>query len=143
MNTRRIERLQEQIKQRVAEVVAQELADPRKGFITITRVKLDTTVEHCVVYFSVLGDSKARRENQAVLDRAARHVQREIAQILTVRTVPHVKFVYDESIEGAVKMQGLLERLRKEREERSPPAEGEAPDAPPADDETDAQPPAR
>ena len=41
MNERRIARLQEQIKVRVAQVVNNEMSDPRRGLITITRVKLD------------------------------------------------------------------------------------------------------
>lgn len=133
MKPRRIERLQEQIKERVAEVVAQELADPRRGFVTITRVKLDRELDHCVVYFSVLGDAKARKQNQTMLDHAAKHVQHEVAEILSLRKVPRVQFVFDESIAGAVKMQGLLEQLRKEREERPPAASGPGtdPDAAP------------
>ena len=41
MNDRRIARLQEQIKQRLAELLQRDVADPKLGFVTISRVELD------------------------------------------------------------------------------------------------------
>lgn len=116
MNQRRIERLQSLIKARVAEVVAYELADPRRGLVTITRVEVDRELTKCKVYWSVLGDEKARKLNAHMLDHAAPYVQREVAAILHTRTSPRVTFLFDESIEGAVRVQGIIERLRTERE---------------------------
>ena len=145
MKERRIERLQETIKARVAEIVAHELADPRRGLITITRVKLDREISSCKVYWSVIGDEKTQRLNERMLQHAAKFVQHEIAAILHTRTVPKVSFVFDQSVEGAVRMQALLNDLKREREareaERQPPepVDGDAPgDAvPPAADERD------
>jgi ribosome-binding factor A len=122
MNERRIARLQEQIKQRVAEVVAHEMADPRVGIVTITRVKLDREMATCKVFWSVIGDEKARRRNEAVLVHARRYVQHEVAEILHTRSVPQVQFLFDESIEGVQRVTGILHRLKQEREAR----EGEA-----------------
>jgi ribosome-binding factor A len=115
MNERRIARMQEAIKERVAEIVGHELADPRCGLITITRVKLDKDLAHCRVFWSVVGDDKTRRRNQEMLDHAARHVQHELGEILTVRSVPRVQFLYDESIAGAVRVNDLLRKLREQR----------------------------
>lgn len=115
MNERRIKRLQELIKARVAEVIAYELSDPRRGLVTITKVELDREVKHCKVYWSVLGDEKAQKLNARMLDHAAAFVQREVAAILHTRTVPKVRFVFDESIGGSLRVQGIIERLKKER----------------------------
>ena len=123
MNERRIARLQSQIKARVAEVVAQEMADPRRGLITITRVQLDRELQTCKIYWSVLGDEKVRRLNEHMLEHATGFVRREIARILRTRSVPQVRFVFDESIEGALRMDRLLADLRKEWEEREPSGE--------------------
>ena len=115
MNERRIKRLQEQIKGRVAQVVGYELSDPRRGLITITKVELDREVSHCKVYWSVLGDEKARKLNGRMLDHATAFVQREVAAILHIRNVPKVRFVFDESIQGAIRVQKILNELRAER----------------------------
>ena len=115
MNERRIKRLQEQIKGRVAQVVGYELSDPRRGLITITKVELDREVSHCKVYWTVLGDEKARKLNGRMLDHATAFVQREVAAILHIRNVPKVRFVFDESIQGALRVQGIIDKLRDER----------------------------
>ena len=129
MNERRIERIQKLIKARVAQVIDSELAYPRRGLITVTRVKVDRELCRCLVYWSILGDEKARNLNQRMLDHAASFVQREVAAILTTRTVPRVQFVFDESIEKAIHMDELLSDLRREREaheaDQSPPSEAE------------------
>lgn len=118
MNERRIKRLQELIKGRVAEVVSFELSDPRRGLITITKVELDREVAHCKVYWSILGDEKERKLNARMLEHATPFVQREVAAVLHIRSVPRVQFVFDESIEGAIRVQGIIDKLRDEREER-------------------------
>ena len=118
MNERRIERLQEFIKARVAEIVQRDVADPKLGMVTITRCKLDREMELCRVYWSVIGDQKVRAKNQGALNRARKFVQHELAESLTTRTVPQLRFEFDESIEGALRVQNILTDLAKEREER-------------------------
>lgn len=133
MNERRIQRIQELIKHRVAEVIDQELADPRRGLITVTKVRVDRELMSCEVFWSLLGDEKARRLNARMLDDARAFVQREVAAVLHTRTVPHLRFRYDESIEGAVRIDNLLAELRHERGEDET---GEPGDEPPSDPAT-------
>ena len=65
----------------------------------------------------LLGGEAAQRTNQRMLEHAAPHVQREVAKVLTTRTVPRVRFVYDESIEGSIRVQNIINELRAERDE--------------------------
>ena len=123
MNERRIQRIQELIKARVARVLDSELSDPRRSLITVTRVKVDRELSSCLVFWSVLGSDADRRRNARMLDDAARFVQREVAAVLHTRTVPRVKFIFDESIEGAQRVQKLLDTLKRERESVEPAAE--------------------
>lgn len=129
MNERRVAKIQTLIKARVAKVIDSELSDPRRGMITITRVEVDRELIHCLVYWSILGDEKVRRLNQKMLEHAASYVQREVAAVLSTRTAPRVRFVFDESIERALHMNNLLTDIREERESR------EATKASPAKDE--------
>ncbi len=115
MNDRRIRRLQELIKARVAEVVGYELSDPRRGLITIQRVELDREISHCKVFWSVLGDEKERSRNEHMLKQATPFVQREVAAIMHTRTTPKIQFVFDESIEGSLRVQNIIDRLKRER----------------------------
>lgn len=118
MNERRIARLQEQIKQRIAAVLQREIADPKLGFVTITRVELDREFTECKAYWSVLGDDQARARSEGVLRRARGLIQREIGDSLSTRTVPRLSFHYDEGIAEAIRLNQLMADLRRERETR-------------------------
>jgi ribosome-binding factor A len=115
MNERRIARLEQQIKARIAQIIVRDMADPRLGFITITKVKLDRELATCKVYWSALGDEKERRLQEHLLAHARKFVQHEVAEILTTRTMPQLRFVYDESIEGALRVNNLIKKLADER----------------------------
>jgi len=119
MNERRLQRLQAQIQARIAELLLRELQDPKLGMVTISRVELDKEFTQARVYWSVLGDQHQRAHTDRALQRARGFVQREVGHTLATRTVPHLEFVFDESIAGAVKLQQTLADLRKEREERT------------------------
>lgn len=130
MNERRISRLQEQIKARVAQVISSEMSDPRRGLITITKVKLDREMMTCKIYWSVLGDEKERVKNERMLQHATLFIQREVARTLHTRTSPRVKFEFDESIAGALRIDDIVRELREEREHRSGTAEDEVGETP-------------
>ncbi|HZT56704.1 MAG TPA: 30S ribosome-binding factor RbfA [Burkholderiaceae bacterium] len=138
MNDRRLQRLQEQIKARVAEILQRDLQDPKLGIVTVSRVELDREFTQCTVYWSALGSDKEQRRTQAALQRARSFVQRAVGVTLHTRTVPRLLFVFDPSIAGAIKMEGLLKELQRERQART--GEAPAPEGPPPDVQPDVPP---
>lgn len=130
MNERRIARLQEQIKHHLAQVLLRDLADPKLGMVTITRVELDREFTSCKAYWSVLGDDTQKSRSAGALRRARGLCQRAIGEALHTRTVPHLEFVFDAGIAEAIRINKLMADLRHEREERG---EGPPPDGEPAD----------
>jgi len=126
MNERRIARIEQQIKERVATLLLHEVADPRVGFVTISRVEVDKEMQRCIVYWSILGDDKARKLTDDALRNATGFLRREVAAVLHTRTVPKLEFRHDDSVTGAIEMQNLLDGLREEREAREDP---EAPES--------------
>jgi ribosome-binding factor A len=132
MKERRINRLQEQIKELLAEILQREIADPKLGLVTITRIELDPEFTQCKAFWSVIGDANARRDSEGALRRARGFCQRALGKSLHTRTTPHLEFVHDAGIAGAIRMTDLLKELREEREqkEREQPPAPEKPDAP-------------
>jgi ribosome-binding factor A len=125
---RRIRRLCSLIKQRVAEVLQREVKDPRLGLVTITEVELDRELTVCRVFWSVLGGDKERRLNEKALGHARKFIQREVAAVLPTRTVPRLQFVFDEAIEGAIRVQKLIADIRAEEGDESDPPDPDADD---------------
>lgn len=131
MNERRIARLQEQIKERLAQVLLRDIADPHLGFVTITRVALDTEFTTCKAYWSVIGTDQQQKKSEEVLRKARGLCQREVGKSLHTRTTPRLEFVYDEGISGAIRVNQLLQDLKQERETRPDTAGGDEPPAAP------------
>jgi ribosome-binding factor A len=118
MNERRIARIEQQIKERVATLLIHEIADPRLGFITISRVEMDKEMQRCIIYWSVLGNDKSQKLTTDALHNATGFLRREVASVLNTRSVPKLEFRHDDGVTGAVEMQELLDGLREERENR-------------------------
>lgn len=138
MNERRLARLKQQIKQRLAQVLQRDLADPKLGLVTITRIELDTEFTNCKAYWSVLSgtdqDDKARRESAGVLNRARGFCQREMARVLHTRSVPHLEFIFDEGISESIRMQNLLRELNAPKDGEDATKVDSASDDAPHDD---------
>jgi ribosome-binding factor A len=136
MNERRIQRLQEQIKQRLAEVLQRDIADPKLGLVTVARVELDAEFTVCKAYWSVIatgpgGEARAKATSAEALARARGFCQREVGKSLATRTVPRLEFVFDEGIGGGIRINRLLRELQQEREQKDLPTDpGKPPTSP-------------
>ena len=123
VDRRRIQRLEKQILQTVAPLVSYGLKDPRLQFVTVTGVTLarDLSVAH--VRWSVLDVATQRSKAEHALVDARGAIQQSLGKAMTTRTLPHLEFHYDESIEKAARVDEILIHLEKERAERHPKSE--------------------
>jgi len=91
----RPERVADQIRGELAMLLAREVHDPGIGFITLTRVQISPDLQMARVYYTALGDDKARTATAQALERAAPFLRRQIGSRLRLRRTPDLKFVYD------------------------------------------------
>jgi ribosome-binding factor A len=122
----RLKRLSKLALQVASQVVLYELHDPRLEMVTLTRVKLSSDLAHATIFWSVMGDDAHRNKVRHALDAAVGPVQRAIASNFETRRSPRVQFQHDESIEGAIRVGGILDELKREREEREGTADDES-----------------
>jgi ribosome-binding factor A len=108
MATERMRRVDEAIRQVLADVLAAELADPRVGFVTVTAVKTSLDLRNAQVFVSVLGDEAARESSLAGLRSAHGLLQRRIAGELRLRRTPTLQFEYDSTTDRALRVNALL-----------------------------------
>lgn len=132
----RPERVGEEIRQELAQLLAREVHDPGVGFVTLTRVKVSPDLQMVRVYYTLLGDEKARRETQRALDRATPFLRRQIAGRVRLRRVPEIRFEFDKSVAHQDRIEQILLDLEAERRARGETADAPAP---PADDESEPQ----
>ena len=105
----RSQRMAEQIRRDLAELVNQELKDPRMGFLSFTAVKLSRDLSDAAIYCSVLEEDK-RKETLETLSRATGYLRTELAKRFRSRTVPKLKFVNDDSVLRGEKMESLIRK---------------------------------
>lgn len=98
------------IQRKLAQIIPQEVRDPRlKGFITISAVKVAADLGHAKVYFTVFNDDKELAA--AILNAAASYLRSALARSITLRTVPQLHFIYDESIEYGEQLSRLIDKV--------------------------------
>ena len=116
MAVERMRRVDEAIRQVLAEALSGELSDPRLGFITVTDVKTSPDLRAARVYVSVLGDEDARADSLAALGAPTACCRARIATQLHARSARRAcEFVYDGTTDRALRVESLLRRRRCER----------------------------
>ena len=109
MSAQRMRRVDEAMRQVLGDALAQELKDPRVGFVTVTDVKTSPDLRHARVYVSVLGDQPAREATLAGLRSAHGFLQGRVAGELRLKRTPELRFELDETAERAARLERLIE----------------------------------
>lgn len=130
----RSDRMAEQLRRELSDIVQDEIKDPRLGFFSFTEVRMSRDLSHAVVYTSVLEfDDKDStqtnaenhqseadqsevsqpevnqlRETVDVLNRATGFIRKQIASRIQARIVPTLKFVADDSVSRGSEMDILI-----------------------------------
>ncbi|MGC3997406.1 MAG: 30S ribosome-binding factor RbfA [Anaeromyxobacter sp.] len=122
-------RVAEEFRQELSARIARGLKDPRiTGFVTVTGAKMAPDLKEITVYLSIHGDEKVRTQTLEGLRAAATYLQAEVARALKLRHTPHLRLVYDESIERGDR----IERLLKEAKAMDAASAAAGAEAPPA-----------
>ena len=109
-NFKRTDRIAEMIQRKLAQIIPQEVKDPRlKGLVTISAVKVAADLGHAKVYFTVFNEDKSEAAN--ILNAAASYLRSALARSITLRTVPQLHFIYDESIEYGERLSRLIDKV--------------------------------
>lgn len=104
----RMRRVNEALKEIIGGALSQELKDPRIGFVTLTGVDTAPDLSHAKVFVSVYGKQS---EKDATLEglRAARpYLQRLISDELNLKRTPVLEFEYDNTVDRGMRIQAIL-----------------------------------
>jgi ribosome-binding factor A len=122
MQGKRLERVNQLIKEEISILIQRELKDPRLGFVTVTEVDVTPDLKQAKVYVSVLGDEAQWVKSFKALQSARGFVWGWLRRHLDLRVTPDILFRPDRSMEHAARMQSLLAGLRPDerRDEEDP-----------------------
>jgi ribosome-binding factor A len=114
----RAERIADQIKDQVSQLLSFEVKDPAVGLLTVTHVKMTSDMGMAHVYYTMVGDDVERGKTARALDRATPFVRRRLAEDMNMRRAPEVRFHYDEDLERQERVEMLLREIETERAAR-------------------------
>lgn len=113
MSNIRANRVAEQIKIEISDIINNKIKDPRIGFLTITDVEVTGDLQQAKIFFSVLGDEEEREESLLGLNKANGFIRSEIGRRIHLRKVPEIIFEYDVAHEYGNHIDALLRDLEE------------------------------
>jgi ribosome-binding factor A len=119
MQGKRLDRVGHLIQMELGQLILHRVKDPRLGFVTVTHVSVTPDLRSACVFYSALGDEKAKRDSQIALDKAAGFLQKEIGAALELRYTPRLKFQFDETLDRSLEIERTLRKLDQEKENSS------------------------
>lgn len=114
--SKRVNRVAEQMKKELGDIIIQKVKDPRIGFVTVTDVEVTGDLQNATVFISVLGSEEEQEATLKGLDKAKGFIRTEIGRRIRLRKVPEIEFSFDESIAYGNRIQTLLTQVNQEEE---------------------------
>ncbi|MBO8615194.1 30S ribosome-binding factor RbfA [Staphylococcus aureus] len=114
MSSMRAERVGEQMKKELMDIINKKVKDPRVGFITITDVVLTNDLSQAKVFLTVLGNDKEVENTFKALDKAKGFIKSELGSRMRLRIMPELMYEYDQSIEYGNKIERMIQDLHKQ-----------------------------
>ncbi len=105
----RSRRVGEQIQRELALLLQREVRDPRLSQVTIAAVKVTRDMSQATVYFTVLGEKDDIPPIQQALEKASGFLRHALGEQVVMRSVPHLKFIYDESVSRGSELSSLID----------------------------------
>jgi ribosome-binding factor A len=113
--TRRTDRINGLLRQEISELLSRELNDPRlSGVVSITKVETSGDLRYARVFVSVLASRDDKETVLSGISSASKFMRRELGERLSLRYIPELSFILDESLEEADHIFRLMDRLSTE-----------------------------
>lgn len=115
MSKHRIDRISEEVKREISEIIREELKDPRIAMMcSVIAAEVTPDLRFAKVYVSVLGSAEEKTATLKGLNNAAGYIRKELGDRINLRYTPEVSFVLDQSIEHGAHIMKLLHDIKKQ-----------------------------
>lgn len=110
--SRRVERVNQLIREGICEVLQRQIRDPRlDSLVTITEVATSPDLKYAKVFVSIIGSEEEKVSALQALTKASGFFYRELQQHLTLHPMPELSFCRDDSIEHGAHLLQLIEQV--------------------------------
>ena len=117
-------RLGKELRQRLADIFEQRVADPRLEGLSLVEVRPSPDLTYARIFYRTLARDPG--EVEAALRKALPFVRRCLAEGSRHKRVPELDFRLDPSAEASARIEGVLRELAEEREQREEGGDADA-----------------
>jgi len=98
------------LQREIADLIRREVNDPRAQHVTIISVDASPDLKQARVYFTCLDADADTEKVEKTLNNAKGYLRHHLKSRLSLRSVPHLRFIYDESVERGSRISALIDR---------------------------------
>ena len=113
---KRAERVSDQMKQEIADILMRKIKDPRIGFVTITDVEVTDDLKNAKVFVSIYGGDK--ETTLKGLKSASTFIRAELGRRMRLKFVSEILFRFDGTVERGAHIMELLREIEHEEKEK-------------------------
>jgi len=113
---KRADRVSDQMKQEIADILMRKIKDPRIGFVTITDVEVTDDLKNAKVFVSIYGSDK--ETTLKGLKSASPFIRAELGRRMRLKFVPEILFRFDSTVEKGAHIMELLREIEQEEKEK-------------------------
>ena len=113
----RTQRVGGQIQREIAQIIQQELRDPRVGLVTVSAVEMSKDMTHAKVFITLMNPEQDVTETIKVLKKASGFLRRELGKRIMLRVIPELHFIYDSSLDQGMRVSALLSSVAAEHDD--------------------------
>ncbi|NQT94914.1 MAG: 30S ribosome-binding factor RbfA [Candidatus Omnitrophica bacterium] len=112
----RIDRVNEEMRHRISEIIQKDLSDPEIGFVTITRVETTPDLKIAHVYFTTIEEGESFDKTVDGLNRSAGFIRKALGRRIRMKSTPEIQFIYDDVDKEKNRIDEIIEAIHKEEE---------------------------
>jgi ribosome-binding factor A len=110
MSNRRVERINELLREEISLLIMTEVKDPRiNNIVTIVAVSTSTDLRRATVYFSSLDNESDQGLTSTGLNSSAGFLRKKLRERLSLRHIPELEFQFDDSIQTNIRLSQLID----------------------------------
>jgi len=108
----RTQRVADYLQRELAALIQQAVRDPRVGMVSVTAVDVSRDLGHAKVFYTVMDveDDQQAKQSTDALNHAAGFLRSELSRNSSMRSVPQLRFYFDNSVSRGRYLEDLIER---------------------------------
>jgi ribosome-binding factor A len=110
----RTEKVSSLIKELMSEIIQQNFRMEEFGLVTVTEVRMSMDLKIAKIFVSVFGDAEKKKKLLAHLEVEKGAIRSKLGHNLSLKFTPTISFYLDESLDYAMKIESLLNKIHKD-----------------------------